>query len=909
MVDVVSDVIINYKSVGLDKVGGEIKQASVALDGLVVSATSSEKATASLENRFKSLERTLSTSEGQAAKFAKVQDTVNKAVAQNPELQGRANEVLANAAQRYGQVEKATTGLADAHKGLNSQGQAALHSIRSMVEQVALGISPVQALTGQLNHLTYAATGEGGITGAFKQAGGFLAGMITPMRAVVGGLGAIGVGAAAMAVQSADDFKEMQRSLIGLGARTGTTVQDIKNFAKENASATGLSITQLRSLGMEMTKTGEISIKNLHGMGEAVHGFATLTDTSAKEAGTKLTQLFAGDLDKAVDQLSKTYSEFNPTIRENVRLLELQGNRGAATQLIIDTIAESNRKAAETTSLWAKSVALLGNAYDAVKNKVGPIVAPDLTATPGRLATAQQHLEMVQRPELGFSADEIRVAREEVEKLNAALAKTDSKNAQAAFNDLANKAEAATRSFDPYIAQIEAVERKLAELRQASETIGLTPQQAAAEQGLQNQLQLLHQSEAEAAQYNQRVAEIAQRWQGVGQAVALQLQALQNQLPVIQAITGQQRMAAQAAADYANAIDAGKTQLEASALAAANLEASQAAATTSVKQQIEAMKDSTAMIKAQQNGTEATTAAAIAYKNAIQSGASQTSAAALAAATLENKMAGAASAAFDLGKNLEQIVNAEATLSQVVTTAGADIRAQIALANAIHAYDVSGYGVYPAGSRADYFSTQGQMTGGSFAGRIGETQTISNAYSIAADLVQRKATMGIQTDIEKELGPGGYGSGATSLTGAYDDAIKAQIDAAKNNTNAVDKLKDSTDSLNATNQELLSPYYTQDPRTSHIGFRSQGMALGGYVDVPGSPSTNDNMIATIPVASGERIYIDPMNNRRSTSSGSGMVINISSPINIFGNADKDQFGRTVYQNNQQLAKQVRAATQ
>jgi hypothetical protein len=39
MVDVVNDVIINYKSVGLDKVGSEIKQTSVSLDGLVVSAT------------------------------------------------------------------------------------------------------------------------------------------------------------------------------------------------------------------------------------------------------------------------------------------------------------------------------------------------------------------------------------------------------------------------------------------------------------------------------------------------------------------------------------------------------------------------------------------------------------------------------------------------------------------------------------------------------------------------------------------------------------------------------------------------------------------------------------------------------------------------------------------------------
>ena len=92
--EVVSDVVINYKSVGLDKVGSEIKQTSVALDGLVIASTNAEKATASLENRFKGLERSFGTTEGQAAKFAKVQDNVNKAVEQNPALMERGNQIL-----------------------------------------------------------------------------------------------------------------------------------------------------------------------------------------------------------------------------------------------------------------------------------------------------------------------------------------------------------------------------------------------------------------------------------------------------------------------------------------------------------------------------------------------------------------------------------------------------------------------------------------------------------------------------------------------------------------------------------------------------------------------------------------------------------------------------------------------
>jgi hypothetical protein len=125
-------------------------------------------------------------------------------------------------------------------------------------------------------------------------------------------------------------------------------------------------------------------------------------------------------------------------------------------------------------------------------------------------------------------------------------------------------------------------------------------------------------------------------------------------------------------------------------------------------------------------------------------------------------------------------------------------------------------------------------------------------------------------------------------------------------TNSIDKLTTSTDNLNKTNQDLLSPYYTQDPRTTHIGFRSQGMAAGGYVDVPGGYSTADNLIAQIPVASGERIYIDPMTQRRGI--GGQTSISITAPIVFSGNVNKDEVGRTVYQTMQQTARSLAAAS-
>src|SRR5437879_13161551 len=45
-----------------------------------------------------------------------------------------------------------------AHAGLSGQAQASMHSIRSAVEQIAMGVQPTQILTQQIGHLSYAAS-------------------------------------------------------------------------------------------------------------------------------------------------------------------------------------------------------------------------------------------------------------------------------------------------------------------------------------------------------------------------------------------------------------------------------------------------------------------------------------------------------------------------------------------------------------------------------------------------------------------------------------------------------------------------------------------------------------------------------------------------------------------------------
>lgn len=120
---------------------------------------------------------------------------------------------------------------AASHKGMSTQAMAAGHSIRSMAEMLAMGVPPTTILASQMNHLSYAATGPGGIKGAFSEAIGALRGFITPAALVGGGLVAI----AAAAYFTYSSIKKTELAFGELSERTATTVRELHGL--ESAAA------------------------------------------------------------------------------------------------------------------------------------------------------------------------------------------------------------------------------------------------------------------------------------------------------------------------------------------------------------------------------------------------------------------------------------------------------------------------------------------------------------------------------------------------------------------------------------------------------------------------------------------------------------------------------------------------
>jgi hypothetical protein len=932
MPDVINDVVINYKSVGLDSVGSDIKQLETGLDGLVEASTGAEKATASLENRFQSLSRQFVDGVGDAEKYAKVLDAVNKAVAQDPSKAGVGAEILAGAAEKYGQTTAAVNAYAKA-----------IETARGAVLGLAAGIGP--------------------------------------LGAVLGSFGTWGVAAAAGIglVSNALDYMKVNAE------KTGDTAASLKTFS----DSTGLTIDQVRGLisvgaefGVSVDKVQSSLQKFTVNLGAARQGSGALYDQLRIVDKGLADDIAASHGDaEALDILGKAYNAAGDATTKAAIAVAAFGKGGAAIGGIlgeafdaggIDGYSAAIVKATGVTSEWMKQVAALQTKNKELEEQIKLVNASIYTKETldrqqqfleKQLAIAKSFADMAKNPigagGLGAGAEQYMSGGGGLFGRPASISGAAASAADAAkrMDDAAAAGEAAKAEEALAKAKTDDINATIKAASESAALVAALGGEATAAEKEQARVDALSASfmkgtidaetyaralDSDTARAAAQVTAIGQAWGDVSEKTALALQAAQNQLPVIQAVTGAEQQAAQYAADYANALIAGKQPADALALAASKLEASQAAATTSVEKQTQALKDSTAMIYARQQGTEATTAAAIAYRNAIDSGADSTAAAALKAATLANYMA-------------QSATNAKSWAETMMGAAGRGWTPD-------QQYVATSFQSRAAGEPGSFVGGAGSPSGSSislnpFASPYGYSggQDISQSTSFT-DQVAAAAAGGIQSALTLAMGtqarapsyaydpnaPGGQG--AMTQYGVTESDIIGQVSSLYQIMNqqttdkssqigninselawlqsrpasvdqmreiatlrqSLDSLTKSTDSLNATNQDLLSPYYTMDPRTSHIGFRSQGMAAGGYVDVPGGFSTNDNMVATIPVASGERIYVDPMSARRNLVGGN-TSISISSPIMIVGNPNPDQVGRTVFQNNQNLARSLRGA--
>jgi phage-related minor tail protein len=259
--------------------------------------------------------------------------------------------------------------------GLSTQAMALSHAMRGATEQIALGVPPSQALLGQLNHLTYAASGPGGLSAAFSQLGtmargglGWLAATVGVTGGVAAGIAAIGVAAVVAATQYGAAQRDMQLALSGTGRASGVVASQINAIAAQSASAFGESISQARDVATALASTGKIGREQVEQLTPLADQLGRIFGEDTASAGRRLAQAFAdpakgaADLNQRLGFLDAATLKLITDMQAQGKVADAQGILFAGLKRAID---ESNVSISTTTQLWTALGNGISNAWDA----------------------------------------------------------------------------------------------------------------------------------------------------------------------------------------------------------------------------------------------------------------------------------------------------------------------------------------------------------------------------------------------------------------------------------------------------------------------------------------------------------------------------------------------------------------
>lgn len=492
------------------------------------------------------------------------------------------------------------------------------------------------------------ASTEGSVKGFFEQVTAGAGRILTPMRLAVGGV--LGLGAAALYIGHnwSESAAQIDRALTGIGGRTGETYQSINKFAAENASLTGLSVAQTRDIALEFTKTGNIAVSGLKGVGEAVRGFSVLTGQDATAATKTFADALGGDLVKGAEKLNATYGTMNSATMEYIRTLEVQGERSKAIQVIIDSIEPANKRAADSVGFLSKAYSGLSNVVSNIFNGV-----PNSQSDKDKLAGLQkQRDDAANSPNLvgsnpggygllntgalfGGKSQQLSDLDKQIDDLQKKINAFDASHVGQQLTAMSNAGDAVVKSVLPQIDAIHNLDKAIKTLESAQNTPGVSRGLGAGtDEAALNVMRLQRQEAQESLSLESRrasvVMQLKEAYGGVSSQTAIALQSLQGELAVASQRTVQGQIQAQYQATINSLLVQGVSAEEATSVAAAQRAVSEERVYQSMQKAVDASRDQVALYAAQGTADEASVKAKIAYRNAIDAGADSTQAAIIA---------------------------------------------------------------------------------------------------------------------------------------------------------------------------------------------------------------------------------------------------------------------------------------
>jgi hypothetical protein len=323
---------------------------------------------------FERLQRSLDPAYASSLKFEAGQRNIQAALDKGVISSQRASDLIDKLRDRYAATNDnlkthvtAVDQASDSHGRFSVQAQAAFHSVRSMAEGIALGTPPVTVLTQQLNHLSFAATGSGGLVGALKElataAGSVL---LNPIGLATAGVVAFGAALAVVVTRASNNEAAMRTFSVALGPldtgsqKAATSLQEAARQLRDMGVAASTANTTIAELARNPLLKPEAA-GQITSIGANVGARLGLTP----EAGVKtFSDAIAGGTDSII-KLGVQLRALDADEVANILTMQRHGKGAEAMARAVDLIQQSTDGAREKSlSPFQKSIEGVRTAWD-----------------------------------------------------------------------------------------------------------------------------------------------------------------------------------------------------------------------------------------------------------------------------------------------------------------------------------------------------------------------------------------------------------------------------------------------------------------------------------------------------------------------------------------------------------------
>jgi hypothetical protein len=274
-------------------------------------------------------------------------------------------EAQAQAAQR------AATGSLDSMGMSAKQTAAALRGVPAQFQDIIVslqgGQAPMTVLLQQGSQLT---TMFGGVGGAAKALGTYVAGLVNPFTVAAAAAAALGV--AMYSINSKDAaLRELSVQLIGTGRASISATEDIKALVEQLNVIPGVSKASATAIITEFAKVSGVGADLFRGLGSSVADFAAATGTDLPTAAKKLAEAFA-DPAKGAKTLEESLGTLTAAQLLTIGKMAAIGDKAGAQAALMDALKQATSGLAEQgMTLLGKATDKLSNAWDTMTTSVG----------------------------------------------------------------------------------------------------------------------------------------------------------------------------------------------------------------------------------------------------------------------------------------------------------------------------------------------------------------------------------------------------------------------------------------------------------------------------------------------------------------------------------------------------------